>query len=91
VYSSFVSVSRGRQTTLDLALHGVATLRGNAYALQLLPQPGPRDEAVDAVLRVPDGFTITGAHGCTVVSAQECRRTGALARPELVTVDIRRG
>jgi UDP-N-acetylmuramyl pentapeptide phosphotransferase/UDP-N-acetylglucosamine-1-phosphate transferase len=91
VYSSFVSVGRGRQTTLDLALHGVATLRSNAYALQLLPQPGPRDEAVDAVLRVPDGFTITGAHGCTVVSPQECRRSGALARPELVTVDIRRG
>jgi UDP-N-acetylmuramyl pentapeptide phosphotransferase/UDP-N-acetylglucosamine-1-phosphate transferase len=91
VYSSFVSVARGKRTTFDLALHGVATLSGNTYSLQLLPQPGPRDEAVDAVIRVPDAFTITGARGCVVSSAHECRRVGPLARPEVVTVDIRHG
>jgi UDP-N-acetylmuramyl pentapeptide phosphotransferase/UDP-N-acetylglucosamine-1-phosphate transferase len=90
VYSSFVSVGRGKRTTFDLSLHGVATLNGNTYSLQLLPQPGPHDEGVDAVIRVPDGFAITGAHGCLISSAHECRRSGPLARPEVVTVAIRR-
>jgi hypothetical protein len=58
--------------------------------LQLLPQPGPNVEDVDAVIRVPDGFKIVGAHGCEVVSSDECRRLGPLARPEVVDVAIRR-
>jgi hypothetical protein len=90
-YSTFVSVGRGQRTTFDLALHGSATLTANAYSLQLLPQPGPHDEVFDAVIRVPAGYTITAAHGCAVVSARECRRTGPLARPDVVTVGIRRG
>jgi hypothetical protein len=91
VYSTFASVARGQRTTFDLALHGSATLTANTYSLQLLPQPGPRDEIVDALIRVPDGFRITGAHGCEVVSAHECRRVGPLARPESIDVGIRRG
>jgi UDP-N-acetylmuramyl pentapeptide phosphotransferase/UDP-N-acetylglucosamine-1-phosphate transferase len=90
VYSTFVSVERGQQTRFDLALHGVTTLTANTYSLQLLPQPGPHDETVNAVIRVPDGFRISGAQGCEVVSAHECRRSGPLARPEVVYVTIRR-
>jgi UDP-N-acetylmuramyl pentapeptide phosphotransferase/UDP-N-acetylglucosamine-1-phosphate transferase len=90
-YSTFVSVGRGQRTTFDLALHGSAPLTANTYSLQLLPQPGPHDELVDAVIRVPDGFAIAGSHGCVLVSASECRRTGPLSRPEVVDVDIRRG
>jgi len=90
VYSTFVSVPRGHRTSFDLALHGTAALAANTYSLQLLPQPGPHDEVLDAVIRVPDGFTIVGSHGCVVSSAQECRRVGSLAQPEVVDISIRR-
>jgi UDP-N-acetylmuramyl pentapeptide phosphotransferase/UDP-N-acetylglucosamine-1-phosphate transferase len=90
VYSTFASVGRGKQTTFDLSLHGIATLDADTYSLQLLPQPGPRDEIVDAVISVPPGFTIAGAHGCEVISTDECHRLGPLSRSEVVDVRIRR-
>src|SRR5262249_14900773 len=58
VYSTFVSVSRGHDVSLKLALHGTATLAANTYSLQLLPQPAAHDEVIEAVIRVPETFTI---------------------------------
>jgi UDP-N-acetylmuramyl pentapeptide phosphotransferase/UDP-N-acetylglucosamine-1-phosphate transferase len=89
VYSTFVSVARGAQSRLDLDVHGSTMLTSNTYRLQLLPQPGPNAEVVDAVIRVPDGARIVDARGCTLITAQECRRTGRLVRPEIVEIDIR--
>ena len=90
VYSTFVSAKRGHQTKLDLALQGTVPLESSTYELRLLPQPGAHDEIVNATLRVPNGFTITSADGCTITTAHECRRAGPLMRAEVVNMRIRR-
>jgi UDP-N-acetylmuramyl pentapeptide phosphotransferase/UDP-N-acetylglucosamine-1-phosphate transferase len=89
VYSTFVSAKRGHRTKLDLALKGTVPLESSTYELRLLPQPGARDEIANAIIRVPNGFTITGANGCTITTAHECRRAGPLMRAEVVVVRIR--
>jgi hypothetical protein len=91
VYSTFASVPRGGETRFDLSLQGRMPLDGGWYRVRLLPQAGVQPESVDVAIRVARGYVIDRTHGCRLLGARACIRSGPLAGAGAVEVHLRRG
>jgi hypothetical protein len=89
-YSTFLSVPRGGRVRLGMTLRGMVELHDGWYELQLFPQPGAAPERADVVVRVPEGYALTRATGCTVAARRTCRRAGPLERAGSIRVLVRR-